>query len=189
MSQVSMVGTGYLNNGPGRPCQVIITTEMVDISTGLPKPDHNWSYTDGAGHFHAYDQTKDALDRYPTLKIRIEEVPCGESDHDSDCDGANIRHYHCRLCDEELNPGLIPGPHYDVMPGLSEWEARITVELDDAWQLQSGAPVSFRGEFGDTEVFGLVTPHMTEMSSDRPATVHLWPAGQIGRRTKPKARD
>ena len=39
------------------------------------KPDERWSFTDAAGHFHAYDQTKDVNDRYPTLRRRVEEIP------------------------------------------------------------------------------------------------------------------
>jgi hypothetical protein len=182
MSRASMVGTAYINGGTGCPGQIVIEREVEFVTSALPRPDERWSFVDSAGHFHAYDQSTDARDRYPTLKTRVEEIPCSDPDHDSDCDGANITHWHCRLCDEETEPGLVHGEHTVPIYGRYEWSAKVGLPPEDAIGL-IGEQVSFRFEIADgTQMFGIAMVHGGDYSSDQPRmTVDLISASQLGR--------
>jgi hypothetical protein len=183
MAIISHVRPGHINGGPGYPCQVNIEHDSKVEWSSSPKADESWSFTDVTGHFHAYDQSTDKYgDRYPTLLSRRERVACDHSDHDPDCDGADIFHYHCRICDEEITPGLIPGPHSFVVPGRSQWYAKLTVPVDDLTGL-GGEQVSFRMEAGeDAELFGIALVDRMEVGSDGRATLDLLGMGPLGRR-------
>lgn len=86
-----------------------VETEMIDVTSGLPRPDENWTYTDQHGHEHRYD------DGYPTLIQVVDETywcPDCNDEHEK-------THLECRECGEHINPGLrgpsmfrefIPGP-------------------------------------------------------------------------------
>jgi hypothetical protein len=190
MAIISHVRPGHINGGPGYPCQVNIEHDLKVEWSSSPKADESWSFTDAAGHFHAYDQSTDkyALDHYPTLLTKRERVACDHSDHDPDCDGADIFHYHCRICDEEIMPGLIPGPHSFVIPGRKQWYAKLTVPVADLNGL--GEQVSFRMadldgalEAGENaELFGVARVDRMEVGSDGRATLDLVGIGPLGRR-------
>lgn len=178
-----MVGAAYINGGPPLSCQIIIDHQVEMVTSLGSKPDPNWSFTDAAGHFHAYDQTP-GMD-YPTLRRRIEVVPCYEPDHGEDCDGASITHLHCVICDEEIEPGLISGPHTEGLPGRTSWSAKVTMPPDEAFGLPE--VVSLCAEFGNHgTVFGLAAVEATTVSGDR-ATVELVGTTPLGRTRNPNA--
>jgi hypothetical protein len=90
-----------------------IETEMIDVTSGLPRPDHAWTFTDAHDHDHRWD------DGYPTLVVVTEEpywCPDCEDEHTDS-------HYECPLCGEVIEPGLRPAPLYrEYVPGLtSAW--------------------------------------------------------------------
>lgn len=152
----SMITTGdgaHVNDGPGWPGQLRIEYERIDVSSSSPKVDRGWSFVDSAGHFHAAQEDKTRP--WPTLRERIEVIPCDHEDHDEDCDGANIHHLHCLICDEEIKPGMIPGPHHETIPGPMSWTAKVSVPVEQANALMSDRRVSLRFESGTVEAWGV----------------------------------
>lgn len=78
-----------------------IETERIEVTTALPQPDPQWTYTDHAGHHHAYGTSGAASERYPTLTLR-ESAPywC------SACDDEHTDTWlECPLCGEKITPG------------------------------------------------------------------------------------
>jgi hypothetical protein len=188
MTDRAITGTAHINNGPGWPCQLRTETERIDVSTAGPKVDTRWTHTDGAGHYHAYNQRAEGQrDRYPTLVTRTEVVPCAIPEHDEDCDGANITHWHCAICDEELTPGLIPGPHYATTDGPMSWTVKVAVPVDQLSLLVNRrTPVSLRIAYSETghELFGIahVSGAFTVTSPDTHATLTLVGGSPLGQR-------
>jgi len=186
-STQSMVGTASINNGPSLPCQLVIEREILRVDSISPKPDPWWSAVDSAGHFHAYDQSPDAerAGHYPTLQTRVEEIECTDPDHwdpDSPCTSLNIIHWHCRICGEEIAPGVLVGPHTDHIDGRYDWQAKVGVPFEGAMGL-IGQEVSVRAEVGDWWIFGAMVAtdvHEIRSDSDR-ATVHFRANGPMGR--------
>ncbi|MGX1632739.1 hypothetical protein ACWGUL_01575 [Streptomyces albidoflavus] len=78
-----------------------IETERIEVSTALPQPDPRWTYTDHAGHHHAYGADGPAAVRYPSLILRESEPYwC------SDCDDEHTDEwFECPLCGEKITPG------------------------------------------------------------------------------------
>ena len=111
-------GTAHVNSTLTISGKLYITQERIDISTSGPKADPLWTAVDAAGHFHAMSG-KD----YPTLSSRSIPVPC-----DGSCggvcggEGTSRTEWSCRVCREVMKPKLIPGPHYDSMPGRYDWQ-------------------------------------------------------------------
>jgi len=78
-----------------------IETERIEVTTALPQPDPRWTYTDHAGHRHAYGADGPAPDRYPTLVLRESEpywCPDCEDEHTDTW-------FECPLCGEKITPG------------------------------------------------------------------------------------
>lgn len=181
MSTMVTTGDGvHINEGPGWPGQLKIEVERIDISSSSPKPDERWSFVDASGHFHAYWSREE---RWPTLRTRIEPVPCDHEDHDEDCEGANITHWHCLICDEEIEPRMIPGPHYGSMPGMTSWELRVSVPVDAVDALLD-QKVSVRMEQGGNEVWGvaLVLREFSYESGRSTVDLRLIGMSPLGRR-------
>lgn len=186
----TMVTTGdgmHINDGPGWPGQLRIERERIDISSNSPKVDRSWTFTDAAGHFHA--ATEDKREPWPTLRMRIEERPCGFADHDEDCDGENVTHWHCLICDEEIAPGMKPGPHYESMAGMESWEARVSVPVEQVNGLL-GQRVSVRLESDGGTAWGvaLVRPDFSYTSDSPTMDLHLDGVSALGRRKAVTAR-
>jgi hypothetical protein len=186
MSQIT--GTIRINDGPGLPGQIIVETEMVDISTNLPKADDRWTYTDAVGHFHAYDQAARHGDRYPTLNARVEHRECdglhAYPTTDEYCEGYDVTLYSCRICGEEIKPGTIPGPHYETMAGGTSWRAKVSMPVNQAISLlNSREQVSVRAEFGEGQVFGVavVSGDITIESWREHTTLELVGMSPLGR--------
>lgn len=93
-----------------------VETEMIDVTSGLPRPSKSWTYTDQQGHQHRYD------DGYPTLVTVVERTywcdECNDEHQDT--------HLACGLCGEEISPGVVgPSPFREFAPG------RISAYLND----------------------------------------------------------
>lgn len=186
MTDLSITGTGWINGEGGWPCQLRTETDRIDVSTNLPKADANWSFVDSNGHFHAYNQrADDGRNRYPTLYERTEVRTCDNADHDHECDGAHITHWHCAVCDEEVKPGKIPGPHYEYMDGLTSWQARIQVPAEHALEMVNARDrVIVRVANDTSEVFGVgvVLGDFTMTSGDQYVAVTIVCGGPLGAR-------
>lgn len=78
-----------------------IETDRIEVSKVRPQPDPKWTYTDHAGHPHAYGTDGTAADRYPTLVLWTSEPYwC------SDCDDEHTDSwFECPLCGEKITPG------------------------------------------------------------------------------------
>lgn len=113
----------YINNAPMRGSLIVDQNVESMWSTG-PRQDPRWQYVDRAGHFHARSEYE--ADRYPTLLEIVAPVEC-----DGSCSGAcedegyHVTHYYCRICQEEIRPGLIEGPHRFSVPGVKSWTAEV----------------------------------------------------------------
>jgi hypothetical protein len=184
-----MVTTGdgvHINDGPGWPGQLKIEVERIDVSSSGPKVDERWSFVDAAGHFHAYYEARTP---WPTLRKRIEAIPCDCEDHDEDCNGASITHWHCLICDEEIEPGMIPGPHHVSMPGLTSWEVRVQVPAEAVNALLD-QQVSLRMEQGTHEAWGVaqVSYEFSYTSGDPSVSLTMIGVSPLGRRKAVAAR-
>lgn len=182
MSTCRVSGTAYINEGDGVPARLTIEQEIQQIHTGLPQPDPSWEYTDRAGHYHAYDQAGDRARGWelPTLAARTERVECdGSCNGVCEGEGYDVTRYSCRICNEDVTPGLSPGPHSFTIPGLKNWR----VEVD---ALVSGHdPVSVRVEVKDGLLFGVAVPGDSQVESDfsgMRATTTLIGTSSLGKR-------
>lgn len=94
-----------------------IETEMIDVTSSLPYPDEQWTYTDQQGHAHRYSRQA-AGDYYPTLAWVVDETYWCDDCQDEHTDG----HYECAICGEHIEPGL-RGPDYarKYMPGRTSY--------------------------------------------------------------------
>lgn len=158
-----LTGVASINGGEPVSAQLSVTQERLDISTNLPKPDPRWTLTDAAGHFHARSEDGEL----PTLIRRMEHIACGCSDCAGE--GYDITHFHCRVCDEEITPGTIAGPHYETMPGVMSWE----LVVQDVVNGHTEVNAVFRSSYG--EHFGVAIPTEVHVESG--------PTGPVGRTT------
>jgi hypothetical protein len=82
--------------------------EMIEVTSNLPRPDRNWTYTDQQGHEHRYD------DGWPTLVTVVDRVYWCEGCNDEHQD----THLACAICGEEISPGMVgPSLHREFIPG------------------------------------------------------------------------
>lgn len=85
-------------------------TEMIDVTSGLPKPDPNWTFTDLQGHEHRYD------DGYPTLVRVVESTTVDEDGEEWD-----EWHFACRACGQHIEPGTTgPSRFREYAPGRTQ---------------------------------------------------------------------
>ena len=125
-------GKAWINERIELEGSLRVFQERIDISTDLPKPDPRWSTVDSSGHFHAMSGKE-----YPTLRSKSVDMPC-----DGSCCGAcegegySVTEWSCRLCGEVIEPGMVPGPHRETMPGVTEWSAEVAgLATDDLTRL------------------------------------------------------
>lgn len=88
-----------------------IEVERIEVTTALPQPDPRWTYTDHAGHGHAYGSKTQP---YPTL-VRRQSEPywC------PDCQDEHTDSWlECPLCGEKIQPGTYvdTSPQYIAGP-------------------------------------------------------------------------
>lgn len=139
MSAWNATVMAQINDGPEVWAELIIETETHVETTAAGKPDLAWTFVDSNGHYHAYSQTNLSNDAgegkpYPTLLSRVEHIDC-DGHHlapimDDPCEGYDVVRYHCRICDEEIKPDMIPGPHSFTVAGLTTWQ--VTCESPSA---------------------------------------------------------
>jgi hypothetical protein len=92
-----------------------IDTERIDVSTALPQPDPNWTYTDRASHTHTYGQPGERT--YPTLELRTSEPYwCAECE-----DEHTDTWFECPLCGEKIDPGTRIDTSPKYIPGLTSY--------------------------------------------------------------------
>jgi len=147
-STSTMHGTVVINGGEPMDAVLVKRQEMIEYRSNIArKADPRWEFTDAAGHFHAYDQSR--KNELPTLDARVEHVDCDGSacGSESDCEGYDITHWHCALCGEEIKPGTVPD-EYGIIPG--RWSFDLTVH----GEVPKGR-VSFRFTAREVEFFGI----------------------------------
>jgi hypothetical protein len=89
-----------------------IERDMIEVSTQLPQPDPHWSYTDRAGHEHAYGTKGNP---YPTLARRQ-----GEPYWCAECQDEHVDTWlECPLCAEVIEPGTYIAPSPQYLPGYT----------------------------------------------------------------------
>ena len=104
-------------------------------------PDQAWTFTDAAGHFHAYD----ADGKLPSLRHLLIKVDCDGSCGGL-CDGEYDKRVHqCLMCDELVEPATRRGTRR--VPGPAEYIVRASgprglVELHDL-VVSFSCPVGF----------------------------------------------
>lgn len=149
--------------------------DVETVSTMCPAPDPKWEQVDSNGHYHARNADEDD---YPTLKIHVERVECdGSCGGVCEGEGFTVTHYHCQVCDEEIEPGTIPGPHVLSMPGLASWQVtvRSTRTLDGTVSVRVVANES-------TTLFGVATASGWESDGFGLVTTTLVGVSPLGRR-------
>jgi hypothetical protein len=93
--------------------ELVISTEQVEITSMLPRPDHLWRHTDRQGHEHYWTD-----DGYPTLRrVDDETYWCG------DCDDEHTdSHWECAQCGERVEPGMSgPSGFREFIPGPTSY--------------------------------------------------------------------
>jgi hypothetical protein len=129
--------------------------------TDLPTADPKWEFTDSNGHYHAHS-IENEHDPYPTLDRRSEHVDCdGSCGGVCEDEGYTVSKYSCRICKEEIEPGLSPGPHSFTVPGLREWSCTVNARIEGDHLLS----VCMIYE-GQVVRFGTVTPTDVRCESD-----------------------
>lgn len=138
-----------INSGPSVLAELTIEREQIEVrSMTATKPDMRWTYIDQRGHFHAYANDGEL----PTLITRIEQVPCPGGCDDPGCEGYTITHYHCTICDEEIEPKRLPDTDAKFIPGPTSW----TVEVEqDVTEERVSIRLSTGAANDPVEVFGI----------------------------------
>lgn len=91
-----------------------IETDTIEYSTALPQPDPKWTYTDRAGHGHAYGGSSNP---YPTLARKH-----GEPYWCADCRDEHVDEWlECPQCGEKITPGTYIDTSVRRMPGLTSY--------------------------------------------------------------------
>lgn len=143
--------------------------EWIDVRTMAPpmKPDPAWEYNDAAGHYHAFTNSG----KLPTLERFSVHVPC-DGFCDPECEGFDEYAWRCKLCQEEIQPGMKPDYNDPQrIPGQKTWN----VELETPEALPLGVQHSVKIQLGDRVYFGVVMmlPRGLEMDGINPPR-HLY---------------
>lgn len=102
----------------GRDHLIEIRRAYVDVTSVGPVPDKHWTYTDLAGHEHAYDPAN----HYPSLgSVLSEPYPCPYGPYDCCGDMHISTHLECLHCGERIDPGTTTAPSRTVMNGRVEF--------------------------------------------------------------------
>jgi hypothetical protein len=116
----------------------------VSMHADLPKmyeadvPDPAWTFTDSAGHFHAYDSDG----KLPTLSAVLTHVDCdGSCGGICDGDGYSRTERQCPLCDEY------------VVPATRRGLVRVDTRSDPLMTIEVTGPASLAGFDGDVVSF------------------------------------
>lgn len=161
-----------INNDPVAGGEFSIDVAQIEVSSFSDEPDPNWTFIDAAGHYHAY--TADL--KLPTLITRDEWVAYEEPDEETGETGYMIRHLHCAICDEEVQPGRRSGPERKFIPGRMSWT--VTVESSVA----RGDRATIRVKSGDVLWFGIATVVDVQMEMGRRPVAVFAGSGELGKR-------
>lgn len=168
------------------PCSLDVTTEMIDVSTGLPTrlPDPAWEKVDKQGHFHAF--TTDG--KLPTVVTESIQKPCPGGCDDPGCEGVTVIRYRCRLCRQKIRPNWVteydPSPR--SMPGRTEW----SVAVRGASESPPVGDVSVKVTANGITYFGFGRAHgatIREFGSGVMADFTITGTSELGRRREPAA--
>lgn len=180
-----------VNGGPPMQCEFRLTRNReVQYVEHQSRADPRWSYTDPAGHFHAWAAPVDG-DRptLPTLDSRRVHLPCnGQCGDPEDCDGFHEERWSCRICHAAVLPGW--KEEYNVpfaIVGPVEWQVLLHVlpEADLSWlALREVSVLLTRPPAPD--LFGVARPILAEQSAGGPGgemtRVELTSGGPLGQR-------
>lgn len=141
---------------------VLVDTDVVKTVTVTEVPDLTWTFTDQAGHFHAYN----AKSELPTLAGVAVLNPAT---------GLEEPRYYCTICRERVIPGVIQGP------------ADVTSTVRRAWYIRATLTarperhrVSVRAQPpGSPVVFGVAT--VDEVTGEGPYVVEFIGEGALAR--------
>jgi hypothetical protein len=142
MSAKMNVGGIVINGGEPMRGEVSVEQEWIGVTTcsGERKPDHSWSHTDAAGHFHAYDHEGNL----PTLRfVRRKRKPSV---------------YRCLLCNKKVVPAVRVDYSRKQVPGRQDWTLTV-------YGLVPRDRFSFRIP-GEREYFGFAEMFAEEFSPD-----------------------
>lgn len=177
--------TVSINGGDPLRCTLECRRETVYVRMDRAvKPDLSWTFTDTAGHFHAY--TADG--HLPTVKAKQVHVAC-DGCGDETCEGYDVTEYHCLACDQIVQP--VTAPDYDAMngvavPGRRSWG----LTVHDVVPTNNGrVSVVVRSPAGDTW-FGFAFCTGVEQTiglSSRTAASHLEGDSELGQMAKETA--
>jgi len=99
----------------GRRIEVV--TDMIDVTSSLPRPDEKWTYTDRAGHEHHWSD-----DAWPTLRQVIDDVYWVLDDDGYEEYKEEEFHWECVQCGEHIEPGMRgPSMFKEYMPGHTSY--------------------------------------------------------------------
>lgn len=167
-------GSFHVNGGQPHPGTLTVIRDIHRVATLSPKADERWTFRDAAGHFHAYSTREE---RYPTL-FEL-DFKCESTHEDGDGWWCECRtEYQCRICNEVITPGMRPGPHEEMHPGLQHWEASL-VCYQMCPPLEIGAMVTVEAIFSTGTFFGIAVVTGTRTDSMRTETL-LAGAGPLG---------
>lgn len=90
-----------------------VDTEMIDVTTNLPRPDRDWRFTDVNGHEHYWSENG-----WPTLKEVVDD-----SYWCDDCEEEHEQsHWECAACGVPVPPGMRPPSGFrEYAPGLRRY--------------------------------------------------------------------
>lgn len=180
MSRVRLLGVGYLNGVEMDAVEVMVHHDMEVVRSRGPRLDEGWSFSDAAGHFHAYNTQQVP---FPTLTSEQVHVPCdGSCGGICEGEGYDVTKYSCRICNEEIEPGLIHGEYSVSIPGRSSWEAKVRTRD----QLPTAGLVSVRLVADEVELFGVAQVVGVTVSPDG-MTADLVGASELGRHIRTPA--
>lgn len=180
MSRTRLLGRGYVNGVGTDAVEVMVHHDVEVVRSRGPRFDEGWSFSDAAGHFHAYNTEQVP---FPTLDSESVAMPCdGSCGGVCEGEGYDVTKYSCRICDEEIEPGLIHGEYSISIPGRSSWEAKVRTRD----QLPTAGLVSVRLVADDVELFGIARVVGVTVSSDG-MTADLVDASELGRHRRTPA--
>ncbi len=154
-----------------------IETERVDVTTRY-EPDPQWTFTDAAGHFHAYS-FNDRHSTLPTVNYITVQEPCNGCDDDN-CEGFERREYHCLICSELVEPKTRKTTGRKYQPGLRTWRLDFRTSDTEAFEHKKTYSVVLKG-FDTDEQFG-VAHLQTARAEGNLTMMSLRGWGELGKR-------
>ena len=133
----------YIDGTGVERVELRIDTERIDVSSDrATKPDPQWTFSDAAGHFHAWASDG----KLPTLEPY--QVPCDGMCRDPE---HTITVYRCRICKASVEPAVVSDAGPRSMAGRTSYSVTVF-----GGQLRDiGDEVSVRIVTGHREVFGV----------------------------------